>query len=233
MNIVFFTGSGLSAESGLQTFRDADGYWSQYSVEDIATLDGWYRNTELVLDFYNKYRKLIEKSEPNHAHVSISKFIEDNPQHKITVITQNVDDLLERAGVKNVIHVHGSIKEAKTTFKGFVQDIGYNDIKVGDKGEDGSQLRPNIVWFGENIYHLEDCAVLTEECNIFCIIGTSLQVYPASSLVSITQPRTKLFVLDPNANKIELEFKSVKIRKTAVNGIDDLLSKINKVKLDF
>jgi len=228
-NIVFFTGSGLSAESGLQTFRDADGYWSQFSVEDIATLEGWYRNKELVLDFYNKYRKLIKDAIPNSAHIKIAKFIQENPSYNISVITQNVDDLLERAGVENVIHVHGKITEAKTTFKGFVSEIGYNDIIVGQKGEDGSQLRPNIVFFGENMYHLEKCVELVKQCSILCIIGTSLQVYPASSLVGLTQPRTEIILLDPNADEIELEFKHTKIKKKAAEGIEEVISLINQL----
>lgn len=226
MNIVFFTGSGISAESGLQTFRDADGYWNQFSVEEIATLDGWYKDKQKVLDFYNQYRRLIQSSEPNKAHKAIAQFIKDHPEHNVSVITQNVDDLFERAGVEKVWHVHGSIVEAKSTYKGFTYHIGYDDIKLGQRGEDGSQLRPNIVWFGENVYHLEECADLVSKCDYFCVIGTSLQVYPVAGLIDLVQPRKRIIVLDPNADDLDIDRDFDAVSKKATEGIDEMLELI-------
>jgi len=226
MNIVFFTGSGISAESGLQTFRDADGYWNQYSVEDVATVDGWNRDREKVLDFYNQYRKLVQSSEPNKAHKAIAQFIESHPEHNVSVITQNVDDLFERAGVDKVYHVHGSIVEAKSTFKNFIYHIGYDDIKIGQKGEDGSQLRPNIVFFGENIHHTEECVELVSKCDYFCVIGTSLQVYPVAGLIDLVQPRKRIIILDPNVNNLDIDREFEGINKKATEGIDEMMSLI-------
>ena len=226
MKIVFFTGSGLSAESGLLTFRDSGGYWDKYSVEDVATVDGWHKNRELVLEFYNQYRRLVQSAKPNAAHVGISKFIKENPDYKVSVITQNVDDLLERAGVENVYHMHGSILEAKSTNKGFTYPIGYDDITLGQKGEDGSQLRPNVVFFGELVHYLEECAELVKTCDVLCIIGTSLNVYPASDMITMAQPRCRIYILDPNADELKLDNTHINICKTATEGIEELIEEI-------
>ena len=224
MNIVFFTGAGISAESGLQTFRDADGYWNKYNVDDIATLQGLRKNPELVLNFYNQYRTLIKNSNPNKAHLEISKYIKDNKQNNVTVITSNVDDLFERAGIDDVYHIHGDITMAKTLNKGFKQYIGYNDIKITDKGEDGSHLRPDIVFFGETPYYIEECAELISECDVLVVIGTSLQVYPAAGLIDLLQPRSTGIILDPNANNFELGSKWTRINANATDGIDEVIN---------
>lgn len=228
MNIVFFTGSGISAESGLQTFRDADGYWNKYSVEDIATIEGFLRNRELVNNFFNEYRTLIKNSQPNHAHKMVADFV-NNSGHNSKIITQNVDNLFERAGVKDddIYHLHGQITMAKTLNKGFSFHIGYDNIKTTDRGEDGSGLRPDIVFFGEMPHYLEEAAELISECDILVVIGTSLQVYPAAGLIDLLQPRSRGIVLDPNCDELDLGSKWDKIAKKATEGIDDVIDLIN------
>ena len=228
MNIIFFAGAGLSAESGLQTFRDTDGYWNKYSVEDIATIEGFRRNRDLVNNFFNEYRTLIKNSQPNYAHTQIANFI-NNSGHNCTMITQNVDDLMERAGVKDndIYHLHGEITMAKTLNKGFTFHIGYNNINPTDRGEDGSGLRPNIVFFGEMPHYLEEAAELIRECDILVVIGTSLQVYPAAGLIDLLQPRSRGIVLDPNCDELDLGSKWDKIAKKATEGIDDVINLIS------
>ena len=222
-NIVFLTGAGISAESGLQTFRDADGYWNKYNVDDIATLNGLKKNPELVLNFYNQYRTLIKNSNPNKAHILISEYIKNNKQNNVSVITSNVDDMFEKAGINDVYHIHGEITMAKTFNKGFKEYIGYNDIKITDKGEDGSNLRPDIVFFGETPYYMEECAELVSNCDILVVIGTSLQVYPAAGLIDLLQPRSLGIILDPNANDFDLGSKWIRINKKATEGIEELI----------
>jgi len=228
MNIVFFTGSGLSAESGLQTFRDADGYWNKYNVEDIATIEGFRRNPELVNNFFNEYRTLIKNSQPNYAHIQIANFIK-NSKNSCSIITQNVDNFLERAGVKDddIYHLHGQITMAKTINRGFSFHIGYDNIKTTDRGEDGSGIRPDIVFFGEMPHYLEEAAELISECDVLVVIGTSLQVYPAAGLIDLLQPRSRGIVLDPNCDELDLGSKWDKIAKKATEGIDDVIDLIN------
>lgn len=228
MNIVFFAGAGLSAESGLQTFRDSDGYWNKYNVEDIATIEGFRRNRELVNNFFNEYRTLIKNSIPNYAHKQIANFI-NNSGHNCTMITQNVDDLMERSGVKDddIYHIHGQITMAKTLNKGLTFHIGYENIKPTDRGEDGSGLRPDIIFFGERPYYLEESADLISNCDILVVIGTSLQVYPAAGLIDLLQPRSRGIVLDPNCNELDLGSKWDKIAKKATDGIDDVIELLN------
>ena len=228
MNIVFFTGAGLSAESGLQTFRDTDGYWNKYNVDDVATIEGFNRNPELVINFFNEYRTLIKNSQTNYAHQQIANYI-NNTKNSCSIITQNVDNLLERAGIKddNIYHLHGQITIAKTLNKGLTLHIGYDDIKLTDRGEDGSGLRPNVVFFGEMPHYLEEAAELISECDILVVIGTSLQVYPAAGLIDLLQPRSRGIVLDPNCDELELGSKWDKIAKKATEGIDDVIDLLN------
>ena len=186
MKIVIFTGAGISAESGLGTFRNSGGLWEKFAIEDVATPEAWSRNPKLVLDFYNQRRSDSKNANPNRAHLALKK-LED--YHEVHIITQNIDDLHERAGSKNILHLHGEIMKAKTSEQS--QDfhpVEYG-IELGDLGKDGLQLRPHVVWFGEAVPELERAILITEQADIFIIIGTSLNVYPAASLVSRTLTR--------------------------------------------
>ena len=186
--IAVLTGSGVSAESGLSTFRDNGGLWDKYDVNDVASIDGWYRNRKLVLDFYNMERKQLADAKPNAAHVAIAE-LEKN--YDVTVITQNVDNLHERAGSTKVIHLHGELTKVRpencyNDEDGFsektVFDVGYTDVNLGDKAPNGHQLRPHIVFFGEAVPKIEQAADIVSAADILLIVGTSLQVYPAAGL---------------------------------------------------
>ena len=170
--LVIFTGAGISAESGLKTFRDAGGLWEEYKIEDVATFDAWEKNQDLVLKFYNERRKQVIDAQPNAAH----KFIADlQKTFDVHVITQNIDDLHERAGSKKVLHLHGEIMKSRSTVdERLIYDLKSADIKKGDKCEKGSQLRPHIVWFGELVPAMETAHVITEQSELFVVIGTSL-----------------------------------------------------------
>ena len=184
--IVVLTGAGISAESGLSTFRDNDGLWNNYSVYDVATPEGWAANPELVLDFYNQRRRKVAEAIPNAAHMAIAEL---QTQHDVTVITQNVDNLHERAGSKQVIHVHGEITKARSVDDpSRVYEIGSKDIILGDVDDFGSQLRPHIVWFGESVQYFETSARTVEAADKVLVIGTSLSVYPAAGLADLCPP---------------------------------------------
>ena len=194
--LAVLSGAGVSKESGINTFRDSDGMWEQYPVEEVASIDGWYRNPGLVLDFYNARRRDIRDRQPNEAHRIIAALEKD---FDVTVITQNIDDLHEKAGSTRVIHPHGEITKArgeKSPKPG--SDIGYNDIHLGDKDSRGEQLRPDIVWFGEAVPMIEPAAEIVSECDILLVIGTSLVVYPAAGLVNYIKDGVPVFLVDPN-----------------------------------
>lgn len=193
--IVVLSGAGVSAESGIKTFRDSDGLWENYPVQEVASIEGWYKNKKLMLDFYNQRRKEVEKAQPNDAHKIIAQLEKD---FKVTVVTQNIDNLHERAGSTNVIHLHGEITKARGERDDEKSiDIGYSDIKLGDKFRDGTQLRPFIVWFGEAVPRLSDAANEVQTADILIIVGTSLVVYPAAGLVNYTKPGCKIYIVDP------------------------------------
>lgn len=193
--IVVLSGSGISAESGLKTFRDSDGLWEGYDVLEVASIQGWRKNKKLVLDFYNERRRQLESAKPNDAHYAIS----DLQKHfDVTVITQNVDDLHEKAGTQDIIHLHGELTKARSSMdQRIVVDIGYKDIKHGDTASDGSQLRPHIVWFGEQVPLLQEAAEIVSDCDFFIVVGTSLVVYPAASLISFVDDETPKYIVDP------------------------------------
>ncbi len=182
MKIVVLTGAGVSQPSGIKTFRDAGGLWEGHRIEDVASPEGWKKNPQVVLDFYNARRTQLATVAPNAAHIAIAEW---QVKHDVTVITQNVDDLHQRAGSKNVIHLHGELTKARSTINSdLVQDIGYQEIKNGDVSKyDGSQLRPHIVWFGENVSLMEEAHNITKTADAFIVVGTSLQVYPAAGLL--------------------------------------------------
>ncbi|MBL4752289.1 MAG: NAD-dependent deacylase [Flavobacteriales bacterium] len=193
--IVVFTGAGTSAESGLGTFRDSGGLWEQYDVYKIATPEAWKENRELVQKFYNDRRKQVLEAVPNAAHFAVAE-LEKN--FDVTVITQNVDDLHERAGSSNVIHLHGEIRKSQSSIDpSLVYDIDGWELKAGDKCEKGSQLRPHVVWFGEPVPMMEPACLVAESADIFLVIGTSLNVYPAAGLIDVVDQDVPKYVIDP------------------------------------
>jgi len=195
--IVVLTGAGVSAESGIRTFRDSWGLWEEYKIEDVATFDAWVRNPVLVLEFYNQRRKQLCEVSPNLAHFALVKLEE---KYDVRIITQNVDDLHERAGSTNVMHLHGELKKARSTKDPeLVYEIEGWELKIGDKCEKGSQLRPHIVWFGEAVPMIEPASELASEADIFIVIGTSLNVYPAAGLIHYVPAGSPKYLVDPNA----------------------------------
>lgn len=200
MKIVVLTGAGVSAESGIRTFRDSGGLWEEHRIEDVATFDAWLRNPALVLEFYNQRRKQLLEVHPNPAHYALAKLQET---HEVEIITQNVDDLHERAGSTKVLHLHGELKKSRSTADdNLVYPIDGWELKLGDKCEKGSQLRPHIVWFGEAVPLIEVAADISSTADIFVVIGTSLNVYPAAGLIHFVKPAVKKFLIDPNAQGI-------------------------------
>jgi NAD-dependent deacetylase len=198
--LVVLTGAGISAESGIATFRDAGGLWEGYRVEDVATLEAWHRNPELVLDFYNQRRKKALEVTPNRGHEILAEL----EQHfNVTIITQNVDNLHERAGSTNIIHLHGSLFESRSTKNPkLVYTIKGWELNMGDVCELGSQLRPNIVWFGEAVPLMEVAAELASAADVFLVVGTSMVVYPAASLIDYVRDSVKKYVVDPKKPEI-------------------------------
>ena len=201
--ITVLTGAGVSAESGVSTFRDSDGLWENHKVEDVASIEGWYRNPQLVLDFYNARRKQLTQVRPNAAHLAIADLEKD---YKVTVITQNVDNLHERAGSTKIIHLHGELTKVRpenccNDRDGFseetVFDIGSDEINLGDMAPNGAQLRPHIVWFGEAVPKIEAAIDAVEAADILLIVGTSLQVYPAAGLYRYAKMDTPIYIIDP------------------------------------
>lgn len=219
--IVVLTGSGISAESGLKTFRDSDGLWEGYDVMQVASIQGWRENKELVLDFYNERRRELKRAKPNDSHLAIAEL---QKYFHVEVITQNVDDLHERAGTKNVLHLHGELTKARSSGdQRVVMDIGYRDIKSGEKAPDGFPLRPHVVWFGEQVPLLEKAHVIVKNCDFFIVVGTSLVVYPAAGLIEFVPDDVPKYIIDPV--KPEL-FKKIKnlffIEKVASIGMRQL-----------
>ena len=194
--IVVLSGAGISAESGLSTFRDHGGLWDQYPVEEVATPEAFERNPALVLEFYNLRRKLVLEAAPNAAHLALSR-LEDC--FDVEIITQNIDDLHERAGSTRVCHLHGEVMQARSAKNpSLMYDVRGQDLSLGDLAEDGAQLRPDVVWFGEAVPMMEEAIYLVDEADILIVVGTSLNVYPAASLVDYTSPDCQGYVIDPS-----------------------------------
>lgn len=229
--IVVLTGAGISAESGIRTFRDSNGLWEDHEVMDVASPEGWRRDQELVLRFYNARRAQLKEVQPNAAHAAI-KQLEDH--FLVNVITQNVDDLHERAGSKNVLHLHGQLKKARSTGNENLIYDWVDDLNTGDLCESGHQLRPHIVWFGEAVPALEEAIRITSQADIVLIIGTSLQVYPAASLFAYAPPEANIFYIDPkpadnHQSQARGHFET--IAKPASVGVPELVKKL--VSLDL
>lgn len=198
--LVALTGAGISAESGIPTFRDAGGLWEGHRVEDVATPEGWERDPALVLDFYNQRRKRAHEVEPNRGHFI---FAELEQYFDVTIVTQNVDNLHERAGSSNVIHLHGSLFESRSTKdESLIYPIEGWELKLGDKCEKGSQLRPNIVWFGEMVPMMEVAAQIAGEADYFVVAGTSMLVYPAAGLIEYVRREIPKYIVDPNKPQV-------------------------------
>lgn len=220
-NIVVLSGAGISAESGIETFRGGNGLWDNYNVEEVASIDGWHKNRALVLEFYNKRRRELEKAQPNSAHIAVAKLEE---KYNVTVVTQNIDDLHERGGSSKIIHLHGEATKARSEHGEYDQtyDIGYKDLNIGDLAPDGGQLRPHIVWFGEAVPELTRGARAVEKADILIIIGTSLNVYPAAGLVHYAKQGCKIYLIDPAPMHLNIaNFKQ--IQAPATEGMAQLL----------
>lgn len=218
--IVVLTGAGISAESGLSTFRDSGGLWDGHDISEVASIDGWYKNPEKVLEFYNKRRKQLLNVKPNKAHLFLAK-LEKN--HDVTIITQNVDDLHERAGSSNIIHLHGELTKARSEINTkILVDIQYKDIAIGDMAEDGYQLRPAIVWFGEMVPLIETAANIIKNADYLIVIGTSLEVYPAANLVYHASKKTQKYIIDPKNPELKSYENWVHIKKFATEGVMEL-----------
>ena len=195
--VIVLTGAGISAESGISTFRDSDGLWEQYRVEDVATYEAYLRNPELVLNFYNERRRQLFQVKPNEGHRQLVRLEECYDVH---IITQNIDNLHEQAGSTNVLHLHGELTKARSDRNdNLIIDIGDRDIHLGDKAPDGAQLRPHIVWFGEAVPNIEPAAELCEQADYFVVVGTSMNVYPAAGLIHYVPRSTPCYLVDPKA----------------------------------
>ena len=216
--VVALTGAGISAESGIPTFRDAGGLWEGHRVEDVATPQGWERNPEMVLDFYNQRRKRALEVEPNRGHY-VFKELEE--YFDVTIVTQNVDNLQERAGSSNVIHLHGSLFESRSSkYEELVYHIEGWELKLGDVCEKGFQLRPNIVWFGEMVPMIEVAADLTADADYFIVAGTSMLVYPAAGLIEYARHEIPKYIVDPNKPQISAGPEVHFITEKASIGMD-------------
>ena len=224
-NLVVLTGAGISAESGLSTFRDSGGLWEQYRIEDVATPEGWARDPKLVTDFYNQRRKQLLEVEPNYGHIAL---VELEKYFNVYVVTQNVDNLHERAGSKNIVHLHGELTKVRSErFDHLIYELTPDryEVKIGDKCEKGFQLRPHIVWFGEAVPMLEEAVRLAQKADIFVVVGTSLNVYPAASLVHYVQPEVPVYVVDPNSVAIN-DSRWHYIRLGASEGMKEFIKQI-------
>jgi len=224
--LVILTGAGMSQESGIRTFRDSDGLWEEYKITDVATPEAWERNPELVMKFYNDRRKQLYESEPNAGHLGLVDLEQD---FDVRIITQNIDDLHERAGSSNVLHLHGELKKARSSVdESLIYDIDGWELKFGDRCAKGSQLRPHIVWFGEAVPAIEDAISIVEEADILVVIGTSLNVYPAAGLVSYAPKGTPIFLIDPARPQLYIK-NVVYIQEKAGKGVELLKEKLKQL----
>lgn len=221
MKIVVLTGAGISAESGLGTFRDNGGLWEKYQIEEVATPQAWKNNPQLVLDFYNQRRKQCINAQPNEAHYALAEL---ENHFDVQIITQNIDDLHERAGSTKVLHLHGEILKSKSSEKSKEFYPVHSDLKLGDTDPHGNQLRPHVVWFGESVPEITNAEIISRQADIFLIIGTSLNVYPAANLIMFAPKNAPIYMVDPKAN--EMTFHSdrlVRINQTASIGVPELV----------
>lgn len=221
-NIVVLTGAGISAESGISTFRDANGLWEGHDIMEVASPIGWANNPNLVLDFYNKRRAQLLQVKPNNAHFGLVA-LEEN--YNVTIITQNVDDLHERSGSSKVVHLHGELLKVRSTVNKNLVYTWEKDLLTGDLCEENSQLRPHIVWFGEDVPMLDKAIEITEKADILIIIGTSMQVYPAANLVNYVKNGTDIYFIDPNPSISKSSFENLTIvKEKATVGVQKIVN---------
>ncbi|HEX8313759.1 MAG TPA: Sir2 family NAD-dependent protein deacetylase, partial [Flavisolibacter sp.] len=223
--LVVLTGAGISAESGLKTFRDSDGLWEGYDINEVATATAWKRNPALVQEFYNMRRKNVKEARPNAAHDALAELENDFDVH---IVTQNIDDLHERAGSTNILHLHGEIFKMRSEKNETLTYPVYDDIKMGDKAEDGTQLRPHIVWFEEPVPMMEPAARLVLDADVFLIVGTSLVVYPAAGLVNYAPPFLPKFIVDKKVPYVTGIRNLTVIEKPATEGMREVITLLKK-----
>ncbi len=218
-NIVVFTGAGVSAESGLQTFRDSGGLWENYPVEEVATPEAWHKDPAKVLHFYNLRRQQAREAHPNAAHLALARL---QDYYQVTIVTQNIDDLHERAGSSQVLHLHGNVMQARSSFDNVtLYDLGENDIKMGDLCEQGAQLRPHVVWFGEAVPEYATACRMAQQAEMLIVIGTSLQVYPAAALVHEVSADCPVILITKDID--QLPENAVWYQDSAVNKVPELV----------
>ena len=223
-NLIVLTGAGMSSESGIRTFRDTGGLWEEYDVTEVATPDAWMRNRDLVLRFYNERRTQLSECKPNSGHKGLAAL---EKYFNVHIITQNIDNLHERAGSTRVLHLHGEITKARSTADPtLIYDIGYSDIRPGDKCELGSQLRPHIVWFGEPVPMMEEAVRITRTADIFAVIGSSLNVYPAAGLIEYAPVHASLWLIDPKEVYAPVSRQIEIIREPATKGVEILTERL-------
>jgi NAD-dependent deacetylase len=222
--LVVLTGAGMSQESGIRTFREMGGLWEEYDVMEVATPQAWMKNPELVMRFYNDRRKQLYKSKPNAGHVGVASLESDFDVH---IVTQNVDDLHERAGSTKVLHLHGELKKARSTVdESLIYELDGWELKFGDLCEKGSQLRPHIVWFGEAVPAIDEAMKIVQQADILVVIGTSLNVYPAAGLLNYAQEQTPVYLIDPA--HVSVDSNVHVITKKASLGVDILKQELKK-----
>lgn len=220
--LVVLTGAGMSAESGLKTFREMDGLWEEYDVYEVASPGGWERDREMVIRFYNERRKQLLETSPNRGHFGL---VELETDFNVQIVTQNIDDLHERAGSTSILHLHGELRKSRsTTDPALVYDIDGWELNEGDLCEKGSQLRPHVVWFGEPVPAIEEAAKIVSTADILVIIGTSMNVYPAAGLIDHAPEDSPIYIIDPNEVSIPGYSRIKVIRKKAGEGVDELIS---------
>lgn len=226
--LVVLSGAGMSAESGVRTFREMGGLWEEYDVMEVASPKAWAKDMELVLRFYNERRKQLYEVEPNEGHKGLSEL---ENYFDVKIVTQNVDDLHERAGSSSVLHLHGELKKVRSTVDpNLIYELDSWELKKGDKCEKGSQLRPHIVWFGESVPEIQNAAVIVQQADILVVIGTSMNVYPAASLINYIKPGVPKFLIDPNETAIGYTRDIDFIKEGAGKGVQLLKEKLLEKK---
>jgi NAD-dependent deacetylase len=220
-NIVVLTGAGISAESGLGTFRDSEGLWEKYKIDDVATEKAFLKNPALVLEFYNIRRKQLLNSFPNDAHFALNKLKE---KYNLSILTQNIDDLHERSGNTDIIHLHGKLRESRSVIDNKIYSIKGSELNIGDYCEQGGQLRPNVVWFGEAVPNMNLAIDKVIQASVFIIIGTSLNVFPAASLIDYATKAKRIIIIDPNSSNYNgIEIINEKATKAVPQLVNELL----------
>ncbi|WP_288438291.1 NAD-dependent deacylase [uncultured Chryseobacterium sp.] len=221
--LTILSGAGISAESGIKTFRDGDGLWENHNVTDVASPEGWRRDRALVLEFYNQRRRQLHEVQPNEAHQLLAEL---EKYFEVQIVTQNIDDLHERAGSTDILHIHGELfKSCSCNNKNLIYEQK-EDINIGDKAEDGAQLRPFIVWFGEDVPLYQKAKEIVKEADILLVIGTSLQVYPAAGLIHDIKDDCLLIVINPNETGFGYGQRAVVMKETATQGMKLLFDKL-------